>query len=1041
MSRPPTPRTPRTPRKRPELISRIWPAFLVLLVASYFLLLYYFPGNDGESRDRGKRAYATLLCDEKMADASAVMVRSLRLTGTAYDIVVLAMPNVSESTAGLLEMLGAQVRRVENPVPYPFEARPSRVVQNKPCRYSQLLVWGLTQYKKVVYLDSDILVLENVDDLFNRPELSAAPDTFPPDSFNSGVLVLRPSQATLKSMLAQVNTTASSNVGPQGFLNVYFSSWYNKSASHHLAVGDNALVKMSDMPQWETWVVPTLRVLHFSGDVKPWNFRSLDARAAPPGSTPLAGRRQAPRLSNSGSLRSRYDKNWWQALGEVQAHVGSLPGGPAALPRPACQLSQRAQGKYLAYRFSVVLDARHLDAHDELVLYMLRFYGSMRLVHKIYVLPRTTAVAPTYDAAALGVRKPVEVLPVGAGAGAGSERAHAGLLEPIAGLQTECVLVARASVEMPEASINAAFRKWTADKWRLVGFYPEAHFRDGSTGRLVHVGAPKLEFSMVHSKMVMLHTRHLRAFSCQMPQVAQQYVDRHPECTDAFFNTMASHLSGTPPVILLDPNRRDYDDDEELRGALPPPPAGANASSVATSAGAAGVTKSACLDAAERLIGDRPLQNTSEVITFFPGDSSVPRQYRAAGAARAEVPPERLLRMFDADSAHTNIRDPQLHFLPTVESSVWNPEVAVVPSATASGSGLLCVLGNDTTDDGSSRNKYFLVELADVPRRAVKYPGTTYMLASRWDFQQLMAVHDLIGTMFAYQEEFGAGFQPSRVLFYRMGGLVTTLGPSTLALVHALFGRNAAPLAIVPQTRPHCFEKVVLIRRHTVPLASKVGILPAIRSRVWSYCDDKWHRPLLAARASMVSVAEEGRGRGGGAGGGEGRAMTRDRHRLLVLVVAHKGRHVRGRLDNEKEVLEAIDGSICRPTGKCRVALVYYNANLDFCTQVQQMRDAAILIGAHGEGLYFLAQLLPPQALVVEVVGVDKGRPLLLKEFSVSARAAALHLAHTIFYQPQAGDLEKTTRGTLPPLEVETSGFVVMVQRSLQSLLKAAGIS
>jgi len=44
-------------------------------------------------------------------------------------------------------------------------------------------------------------VLQNVDDLFEREELSAAPDVGWPDCFNSGVFVYRPSEETYAALL------------------------------------------------------------------------------------------------------------------------------------------------------------------------------------------------------------------------------------------------------------------------------------------------------------------------------------------------------------------------------------------------------------------------------------------------------------------------------------------------------------------------------------------------------------------------------------------------------------------------------------------------------------------------------------------------------------------------------------------------------------------------------------------------------------------------------------------------------------------------
>lgn len=54
--------------------------------------------------------------------------------------------------------------------------------------YTKLQIWNLVQFQKVVFIDADTLVVQNVDDLFNHPSIAAAPDVFPPDKFNAGVL-------------------------------------------------------------------------------------------------------------------------------------------------------------------------------------------------------------------------------------------------------------------------------------------------------------------------------------------------------------------------------------------------------------------------------------------------------------------------------------------------------------------------------------------------------------------------------------------------------------------------------------------------------------------------------------------------------------------------------------------------------------------------------------------------------------------------------------------------------------------------------------
>ena len=69
------------------------------------------------------------------------------------------------------------------------------------CTFTKLRAWTLTQFTKCVFLDADTMVLQNVDDLFDREELSAAPDVGWPDCFNSGVFVYKPSQETYVKLL------------------------------------------------------------------------------------------------------------------------------------------------------------------------------------------------------------------------------------------------------------------------------------------------------------------------------------------------------------------------------------------------------------------------------------------------------------------------------------------------------------------------------------------------------------------------------------------------------------------------------------------------------------------------------------------------------------------------------------------------------------------------------------------------------------------------------------------------------------------------
>ena len=77
-------------------------------------------------------------------------------------------------------------------------------------------------------------VLQNCDELFEREELSAAPDVGWPDCFNSGVFVYRPSVDTYGKLLDFAVKQGSFDGGDQGLLNLFFSDWAHRDIAKHL---------------------------------------------------------------------------------------------------------------------------------------------------------------------------------------------------------------------------------------------------------------------------------------------------------------------------------------------------------------------------------------------------------------------------------------------------------------------------------------------------------------------------------------------------------------------------------------------------------------------------------------------------------------------------------------------------------------------------------------------------------------------------------------------------------------------------------------
>lgn len=228
-------------------------------------------------------AYVTLVTNTDYALGAEALLRSLTLTDTQAEIVVMHTGGVEEAALAPLSALGARLYRAELlPTSDAFNARHRRgrihaenpfTKGRKPDfhtpldNFAKLRLWELEEYDRVVFIDADAVVVRNIDRLFRYPEFSAAPNVYESLSdfhrLNSGVFVAKPSRVTFDAMLARLD--APDAYWPrtdQTFLQSYFADW------HGLPVFCNMLQYVwFNLP--ELWDWKSVRVVHYQYE-KPW---------------------------------------------------------------------------------------------------------------------------------------------------------------------------------------------------------------------------------------------------------------------------------------------------------------------------------------------------------------------------------------------------------------------------------------------------------------------------------------------------------------------------------------------------------------------------------------------------------------------------------------------------------------------------------------------------------------------------------------------------------------------------------------------------
>lgn len=121
-------------------------------------------------------AWVTLTTNEQYALGALVLAASLKEQKTKAKLVCLITPqNLSQLMVDALKNIFDEV--VDVALLNSNEEKMLNLMQRPELgvTLTKIHCWKLTNYDKCVFLDADTLVLGNCDELFDLPELSAAP--------------------------------------------------------------------------------------------------------------------------------------------------------------------------------------------------------------------------------------------------------------------------------------------------------------------------------------------------------------------------------------------------------------------------------------------------------------------------------------------------------------------------------------------------------------------------------------------------------------------------------------------------------------------------------------------------------------------------------------------------------------------------------------------------------------------------------------------------------------------------------------------------
>jgi glycogenin len=134
--------------------------------------------------------------------------------------------------------------------------------------FTKITLWKQIQFRRIVYMDADMVALRAPDELFNIPEpFSAAPDIGWPDLFNTGLMVLNPNMGDYYALLAMAQRGISFDGADQGLLNMYFKNSYNRLSFTYNVTPSAHYQYVPAYRHFQS----SISAAHFIGQEKPWS--------------------------------------------------------------------------------------------------------------------------------------------------------------------------------------------------------------------------------------------------------------------------------------------------------------------------------------------------------------------------------------------------------------------------------------------------------------------------------------------------------------------------------------------------------------------------------------------------------------------------------------------------------------------------------------------------------------------------------------------------------------------------------------------------
>lgn len=209
-----------------------------------------------------KRRYVSLLASNEYLPGTLVLNKSLKDVNSKYDLLVMTGKNVSDKSKQILTKQGIEYKDIPD-----IELGITCLYKNWTDSLIGINYFNLTQFDKIVTLGADMVVFENIDELFEEPHMSsvtAGCSKFPGwIGMNAELIVIEPSNEEYNNIIETYRNVEDKTLNIQDHLSHLYPNFKRLNEMY------NVLYCFSKEYIENKWI-EKVKVMHFINQTKPW---------------------------------------------------------------------------------------------------------------------------------------------------------------------------------------------------------------------------------------------------------------------------------------------------------------------------------------------------------------------------------------------------------------------------------------------------------------------------------------------------------------------------------------------------------------------------------------------------------------------------------------------------------------------------------------------------------------------------------------------------------------------------------------------------